>query len=85
MRHNRLKIQTSSNKYSIYIGTNLSNKMKTIHDNEKIFFNKVLIIQDSQIKLKEISKIKLKLKKKMYLFINLSQMKNLKALIQLTK
>ena len=44
MRHNRLKIQTSSNKYSIYIGTNLSNKMKTIHDNEKIFFNKVLII-----------------------------------------
>ena len=30
MRHNRLKIQTSSNKYSIYIGTNISDKIKTI-------------------------------------------------------
>ena len=39
MRHSRLKIQTSSNKYSIYIGTNISDKIKTILNNEKIFFN----------------------------------------------
>ena len=64
MRHSRLKIQTSSNKYSIYIGTNISDKIKTILNNEKIFFNKVLIIYDSKIKFKEVLKIKLKLKKK---------------------
>ena len=64
MRHSRLKIQTLSNKYSIYIGTNISDKIKTILNNEKIFFNKVLIIYDSKIKFKEVLKIKLKLKKK---------------------
>ena len=85
MRHSRLKIQTSSNKYSIYIGTNISDKIKTILNNEKIFFNKVLIIYDSKIKFKEVLKIKLKLKKKRYLFINLYQMKNLKSLILLIK
>ena len=82
MRHNRLKIQTSSNKYSIYIGTNLSNKIKTILDNEKIFFNKVLIIYDSKIKLKEISKIKLKLKKKnvfVYKFVSNEKSKSFKT------
>ena len=45
----------------------------------KNFFNKVLIIYDSKIKFKEFLKIKLKLKKKRYLFINLYQMKNLKS------
>ena len=64
MRHSRLKIQTSSNKYSIYIGTSISDKIKTILNNEKIFFNKVLIIYDSKIKFKEVLKIKLKLRKK---------------------
>ena len=34
MRHSRLKIQTSSNKYSIYIGTNISDKIETILNNE---------------------------------------------------
>ena len=33
----RLKIKTSSNKYSIYIGTNISDKIKTILYNEKNF------------------------------------------------
>ena len=54
MRYNRLKIQTSTSKYSIYIGTNFSNKINTILNNEKIFFNKALIIFDSKIKIKEV-------------------------------
>ena len=64
MRYNRLKIQTSTSKYSIYIGTNFSNKINTILNNEKIFFNKALIIYDSKIKIKDVSKITSKLKKK---------------------
>ena len=79
MRHNRLKIQTSSNKYSIYIGTNISDKIKTILNNEKIFFNKVLIIYDSKIKFKEVLKIKLKLRKKevlIYKFVSNEKSKN---------
>ena len=69
MRYNRLKIQTSTSKYSIYIGTNFSNKINTILNNEKIFFNKALIIYDSKIKIKEVSKIILKLKKKKSIYI----------------
>ena len=69
MRHSRLKIQTSSNKYSIYIGTNISDKIKTILNNEKIFFNKVLIIYDSKIKFKEVSKNKIKIEKKRGIYL----------------
>ncbi len=73
MRYSRLRIQTSSSKYSIYIGSNLSNKLRTILSNEKIFFNKALIIYDSKIKIKEVLKIKSKLNKKevfIYKFIS---------------
>ena len=64
MRYNRLKIQTSTSKYSIYIGSNFSNKINTILNNEKIFFNKALIIYDSKIRISEVSKIILKLKQR---------------------
>ena len=64
MGYSRLKIQTSTSKYSIYIGANFINKINTILNNEKIFFNKALIIYDSKIKIKEVSKIISKLKKK---------------------
>ena len=73
MRYSRLKIQTSARKYSIYIGSNFTNKINTILNNEKIFFNKALIIYDSKIKIKEVSKIISKLKKKevfIYKFIS---------------
>ncbi len=80
MRYSRLNIQTSSNKYSIYIGSNLSNKLKLIFNNEKIFFNKVLIIYDSKIRFKEISKIKINLKNKkvfIYKFISNEKSKSI--------
>ena len=69
MKYSKLKIQTLTSKYSIYIGSNFSNKINTILNNEKIFFNKALIIYDSKIKIKEVSKIILKLKKKKSIYI----------------
>ena len=60
MKYSKLKIQTSTSKYSIYIGSNFSNKINTILNNEKIFFNKALIIYDSKIRINEVSKIILK-------------------------
>ena len=49
MKVNKIKINTKTKKYSIVIGRGLINKVDEIINNNNLFFEKCLIVNDSNI------------------------------------
>ena len=49
MKVNKIKINTKTKKYSIVIGKGLINKVDEILNNNNLFFEKCLIVNDSNI------------------------------------
>ena len=64
MKISKLNINTDSKSYSIIIGRNLLNKLNIILKKNKLIFNKCLIVIDSNIPNKHLSKINLSRSKK---------------------
>ena len=65
MKVNKIKINTKTKKYSIIIGKGLINKVDKILNNNNLFFEKCLIVNDSNIpnNFKKLLNKKLKSKK----------------------
>ena len=59
----KIKINTKSNKYNLYIGKNIINKVTNILKREKIYFNKCFLVIDKNIGRKNSNLIKSKFKK----------------------
>ena len=76
MKQFKLNINTKSQKYPIIIGKGLYNNLQKLMDNNSIFFNKCLIVIDSKIKKKIISKILSKFKKKKIVYFFKANEKN---------
>ncbi len=72
---NVLPIKTKSKHYNIYIGNNIIPKIKKIIKNEKIYFEKYLIIVDKKVPKTFLNKINANLnyKKKLIYFFNPSE------------
>ena len=85
MKPIKLKISTKTQKYSIIIGSNLVSNISKISKNNSINFKKCLLVIDKNISKKIISKIKKSLKKKIFTFIFLMQVKLIKIKIVLAK
>ena len=69
MKPIKLEINTINQKYPIIIGSNLSSTVSKIIDNNSINFNKCLLVVDTNVPKKIISKIKKNLnKKKLYIY-----------------
>ena len=77
----KLSIKTISNKYSIFIGTNLIEKIFQLIKSSNIDFKKCLIVIDKNVPKNMILKIKKSLKKKILFYFSLKLMKKLKIKI----
>ena len=85
MKPIKLKINTKTQKYSIIIGSNLVSNISKILKENSINFKQCLLVIDKNISKKIISKIKKSLKKKIFMFIFLMQVKLIKIKIVLIK
>ena len=75
MRQSKLLIKTKNKNYSIFVGKNITNNISKILKEEKIKFNKCLIIVDKKVPKSSIYKIirKIKSKLKKIIFFNSSE------------
>ena len=75
MRQSKLLIKTKNKNYSIFVGKNITNNISKILKEEKIKFNKCLIIVDKKVPKSSIYKIikKIKCKFKKIIFFNSSE------------
>ena len=75
MRQSKLLIKTKNKNYSIFVGKNITNNISKILKEEKIKFNKCLIIIDKKVPKSSIYKIirKIKSKLKKIIFFNSSE------------
>ena len=81
----KLKVKVENGKYSILIGSNLLNKLSNIFKQNRINFNKCLLLIDKNIgkkKIKQISK-SIKQKKIVYLFNSSEKNKNIDYVIKI--
>ena len=74
----KLTVKTGNQKYPIFIGNNILNKIKSILKENSINFNQCLIIADKNVPKKLIHKILKYLPQKNYFFIILIQVKKIK-------
>ena len=74
----KLHVKTSSQKYPIFIGKNILNKLNKILKENSINFNQCLIVADKNVPKKLINKVLNSLPKKKYLFIFLILVKKIK-------
>ena len=75
----KLQIKTGNQKYPIFIGYNILNKLKLILKKNLVNFNKCLVVADKNVPKKLINKILNSLPKKKYLFITLTLAKKTKV------
>ena len=68
MKNTRLIVKTKSQKYPILIGENLISKFQKIFKDEKINFNKCLVVIDQKIPKKVVKNFKKKLNSKKFFF-----------------
>jgi len=62
MKVSKLLIKTKDKKYSIFVGKNIINNLPKVFKNEKIFFNKCLLVIDKNVPKVMVLKIKKKIK-----------------------
>ena len=74
----KLLVKTKNQKYPIFIGNNILNKLKKIFKENLINFNQCLIIIDSNVPRKLVNKVFNSLIKKKYLFTTLMLVKKIK-------
>ena len=74
MKIKKVKIKTTNQTYTIYIGKNIINKLSSIIDNNSIKFKKCLIVIDKNVPKKMITKITRSFKKnEKYYFFNANE------------
>ena len=81
----KLNIKTENQKYSIFIGNNILNKIDKILKKNLINFNQCLIVVDKNLPKKIINKILISLPKKKYfftIFILVKEIKTKRVLIK---
>ena len=85
MKETKLKVKTKNGKYSIIIGTNLSNNLSTIFKNNGINFNKCFLLIDKKIGKKIVNRLSksIKQKKVVYYFNSSEKNKNIKNVIKI--
>ena len=85
MKVNRLKVKTKNGKYSILIGTNLSNNISKILKNNLIKFNKCFLLIDNKINKRIIKKMlnSINQKKIIYKFNSSEKNKNIKSVLKI--
>ena len=87
MKPIKLKIKTNNHAYSIFIGSNIISKILKLTKKDSINFKKCLIVADSKISSKFVTKIKKSLKKKeiFTIFFNSNELnKNMKSVNKIT-
>ena len=75
----KLYVKTGNQKYPIFIGNNILNKLKTILKENLINFNQCLVIADKNVPKKLIYKVLNSLPKKKIFFIILILVKKIKT------
>ena len=83
MKKIRLIVKTRSKKYKIIIGSNLINNISNIITSNKISFEKILIVHDSNVPKKKLNLLKKKIKSKIKIIHNFKaneKNKNLKSI-----
>ena len=82
MKTSKIKIKTFSRSYPFYVGSNIISRIKQILRKENIAFNKAIIVYDSNLKSREINKLKKNLDNIeifTYKFISSEKKKNFKT------
>ena len=82
MKNYKVLIKTKSKKYTIIIGKNILTKIKNYFINEKIYYNKCLIVVDTKISKTSLNKVKKNFNKKdciVYNFVSNEKNKNLNS------
>ena len=75
----KLYVKTGNQKYPIFIGNNILNKLRNILKENLINFNQCLVIADKNVPKKLIDKVLNSLPKKKYPFIILTLVKKIKV------
>ena len=79
MNLTKLYVKTENQKYPIFIGNNILNKLNKILKENSINFNQCLVITDNNVPQKLINKALHSLPKKKYLFIILDLVKKIRT------
>ena len=75
----KLYVKAGNQKYPIFIGNNILNKLKKILKENLINFNQCLVVADKNVPKKLIDKVLNSLPKKKYIFIILILVKKIKT------
>ncbi len=85
MKKTKLNVKTKNGKYSIIIGSNLSDKLSKIFKENSLYFNKCFLLIDKNIEKKTIKKLinSINQKKIIYFFNSSEKNKNINTVIKI--
>ena len=85
MKKTKLNVKTKNGKYSIIIGSNLSDKLTKIFKENFLFFNKCFLLIDKNIEKKTIKKLtnSINQKKIIYFFNSSEKNKNISTVVKI--